>query len=81
MPINFIPVSSIRLYQAVKLLYSFGIYITYALQFYVSAEILIPPAQARCSPRWALVVDLSIRVALVGLTCKSCHNKTPSSQT
>ncbi|KAA0709273.1 Proton-coupled amino acid transporter 2 [Triplophysa tibetana] len=57
------------LYQAVKLLYSFGIYITYALQFYVSAEILIPPAQARCSPRWALVVDLSIRVALVGLTC------------
>ncbi|XP_057205555.1 proton-coupled amino acid transporter 1 [Triplophysa rosa] len=56
-------------YQAVKLLYSFGIYITYALQFYVSAEILIPPAQARCSPRWALVVDLSIRVALVGLTC------------
>uniref|UniRef100_A0A672QBI2 Solute carrier family 36 member 1 n=1 Tax=Sinocyclocheilus grahami TaxID=75366 RepID=A0A672QBI2_SINGR len=58
-----------RLYQAVKLLYSFGIYITYALQFYVSAEILIPPAVACCGPRWALMVDLSIRVALVGLTC------------
>uniref|UniRef100_A0A8C1CTM3 Solute carrier family 36 member 1 n=1 Tax=Cyprinus carpio carpio TaxID=630221 RepID=A0A8C1CTM3_CYPCA len=57
------------LYQAVKLLYSFGIYITYALQFYVSAEILIPPAVARCGPRWALMVDLSIRVALVVLTC------------
>ncbi|XP_052010326.1 proton-coupled amino acid transporter 1-like [Xyrauchen texanus] len=57
------------LYQIVKLLYSFGIYITYALQFYVSAEILIPPAVARCNPRWALVVDISIRVALVGLTC------------
>ncbi|XP_016108326.1 proton-coupled amino acid transporter 1-like [Sinocyclocheilus grahami] len=57
------------LYQAVKLLYSFGIYITYALQFYVSAEILIPPAVACCGPRWALMVDLSIRVALVGLTC------------
>ncbi len=65
-----------RLYQAVKLLYSFGIYITYALQFYVSAEILIPPAVARCGPRWALMVDLSIRVALVGLTCKSCCNTT-----
>ncbi len=63
-----------RLYQTVKLLYSFGIYITYALQFYVSAEILIPPAVARCGPRWALMVDLSIRVALVGLTCKSCYN-------
>lgn len=57
------------LYQTMKLLYSFGIYITYALQFYVSAEILIPPAQARCSTRWALAVDLSIRVALVCLTC------------
>lgn len=68
-----------------KLLYSFGIYITYALQFYVSAEILIPPAQARCSPRWALGVDLIIRVALVGLTCKSQQNTltrtTPFSQT
>ncbi|XP_043113462.1 proton-coupled amino acid transporter 1 isoform X2 [Puntigrus tetrazona] len=57
------------LYQVVKLLYSFGIYITYALQFYVSAEILIPPAVARCGPRWALMVDLVIRVALVVLTC------------
>lgn len=66
-----------RLYQTVKLLYSFGIYITYALQFYVSAEILIPPAVARCGPRWALMVDLGIRVALVCLTCKSCCNKTP----
>lgn len=58
-----------------KLLYSFGIYITYALQFYVSAEILIPPAVARCGPRWAVMVDLSIRVALVGLTCESCCNR------
>ncbi|XP_062856680.1 proton-coupled amino acid transporter 1 [Trichomycterus rosablanca] len=57
------------MYQAVKLMYSFGIYITYALQFYVPAEILIPPAVARVNPRWALVVDLSIRVGLVLLTC------------
>ncbi|XP_053486957.1 proton-coupled amino acid transporter 1 isoform X1 [Ictalurus furcatus] len=57
------------MYQIVKLLYSFGIYITYALQFYVPAEILIPPAVARVRPRWALLVDLSIRVGLVLLTC------------
>lgn len=71
-----------RLYQIVKLLYSFGIYITYALQFYVSAEILIPPAVARCGPRWAVMVDLSIRVALVGLTCESrCNKNTLTNQT
>ncbi|KAM9471189.1 proton-coupled amino acid transporter 1 [Clarias gariepinus] len=57
------------MYQAVKLLYSFGIFITYALQFYVPAEILIPPAVARVRPKWALLVDLSIRVGLVLLTC------------
>lgn len=59
-----------------KLLYSFGIYITYALQFYVPAEILIPPAVARVRPRWALLVDLSIRVGLVLLTCEPKYKKT-----
>lgn len=58
------------MYQTVKLLYSFGIFITYALQFYVPAEILIPPAVAQVRPRLALLVDLSIRVGLVLLTCK-----------
>ncbi|KAI5607992.1 proton-coupled amino acid transporter 1, partial [Silurus asotus] len=57
------------MYQIVKLLYSFGIYITYALQFYVPAEILIPPAVARVRPGLALLVDLSIRMGLVLLTC------------
>lgn len=71
----FLDVCFCRTYQIVKLLYSFGIYITYALQFYVPAEILIPPAVARVSPRWALTVDLSIRVGLVLLTCKSLKKK------
>ncbi|XP_026859452.2 proton-coupled amino acid transporter 1 isoform X1 [Electrophorus electricus] len=57
------------MYQSVKLLYSFGIYITYALQFYVPAEILIPPAVSRVGARWELPVDLSIRTGLVLFTC------------
>ncbi|XP_066505571.1 proton-coupled amino acid transporter 1 isoform X2 [Hoplias malabaricus] len=63
------------MYQTVKLLYSFGIYITYALQFYVPAEILIPVAVARVGPRWELLVDLSIRVGLVVFT--SVHVSCP----
>ncbi|XP_071369454.1 proton-coupled amino acid transporter 1 [Centroberyx affinis] len=56
-------------YQAVKLLYSFGIFITFALQFYVPAEILIPPVVARVSERWERPVDLLLRSALVMFTC------------
>ncbi|XP_063046655.1 proton-coupled amino acid transporter 1 [Engraulis encrasicolus] len=56
-------------YQIVKLLYSFGIFITYALQFYVPAEILVPLAVSRVSERFRLAVDLLIRVALVLFTC------------
>ncbi|MGH0130279.1 UNVERIFIED_CONTAM: hypothetical protein FKN15_057039 [Acipenser sinensis] len=58
-----------RLYQAVKILYCFGIFITYALQFYVPAEILIPRVVARLEERWAWAVDLAVRAALVTLTC------------
>uniref|UniRef100_A0A672FW08 Solute carrier family 36 member 1 n=1 Tax=Salarias fasciatus TaxID=181472 RepID=A0A672FW08_SALFA len=56
-------------YQTVKLLYCFGIFITFALQFYVPAEILIPPAVARVPPRWETAVDLSLRTVLVIFTC------------
>ncbi|XP_049898498.1 proton-coupled amino acid transporter 1 isoform X1 [Epinephelus moara] len=56
-------------YQAVKLLYCFGIFITFALQFYVPAEILIPPVVARVSERWEKVVDLLLRSFLVIFTC------------
>ncbi|XP_029439890.1 proton-coupled amino acid transporter 1-like isoform X2 [Rhinatrema bivittatum] len=57
------------LYQSVKLLYSFAIFITYALQFYVAAEIIIPAASARVEERWAVWVNLALRVLLVCLTC------------
>ncbi|XP_051870776.1 proton-coupled amino acid transporter 1 [Pristis pectinata] len=57
------------LYQSVKILYSFGIFITYAVQFFVAAEILVPLAAVRVSERWKLWVNLAIRTALVILTC------------
>ncbi|XP_005376110.1 PREDICTED: proton-coupled amino acid transporter 2 isoform X2 [Chinchilla lanigera] len=57
------------LYQSVKLLYIIGILCTYALQFYVPAEIILPWAISRVSERWALPVDLSIRLTMVCLTC------------
>ncbi|KAJ4946209.1 hypothetical protein JOQ06_023878, partial [Pogonophryne albipinna] len=55
-------------YQGVKLLYSFGIFITFALQFYVPAEILIPPVLARVSVRWERPVDMLLRTVLVLFT-------------
>lgn len=56
-------------YQLVKLLYCFGIFITFALQFYVPAEILIPPVVARVDERWERPVDLLMRTGLVIITC------------
>ncbi|XP_055141559.1 proton-coupled amino acid transporter 3 isoform X2 [Symphalangus syndactylus] len=59
------------LYQLVKLMYSIGIFFTYALQFHVPAEIIIPFAISQVSESWAPFVDLSVRSALVCLTCVS----------
>lgn len=56
-------------YQLVKLLYCFGIFITFALQFYVPAEILIPPVVSRVAERWERPVDLLMRTGLVIVTC------------
>lgn len=63
-------VLSCRLYQSVKLLYIAGILGTYALQFYVPAEIVIPLAVSQVSKRWAPLLDLAIRVTMVCLTCE-----------
>ncbi|KAB1281814.1 Proton-coupled amino acid transporter 2 [Camelus dromedarius] len=57
------------LYQSVKLLYIIGILCTYSLQFYVPAEIIIPFAISKVSQRWALPLDLSIRLVMACLTC------------
>ncbi|XP_004428690.2 PREDICTED: proton-coupled amino acid transporter 3 [Ceratotherium simum simum] len=59
------------LYQSVKLMYSIGIFFTYTLQFHVPAEIIIPFVISQVSESWALSVDLSVRTALVCLTCVS----------
>ncbi|XP_054424126.1 proton-coupled amino acid transporter 2-like [Pteronotus mesoamericanus] len=57
------------LYQLVKLLYVTGILCSYALQFYVPAEIIIPFAISQVPKRWALLLDLSTRFTMVCLTC------------
>ncbi|XP_067852183.1 proton-coupled amino acid transporter 1 [Heptranchias perlo] len=57
------------LYQSVKILYSFGIFITYAIQFFVAAEIIVPVVITKASDRWELWVDLAVRSALVIATC------------
>lgn len=59
-----------RLYQSVKLMYSIGIFFTYALQFHVPAEIIIPVVISQASESWVLFADLSVRTALVCLTCE-----------
>ncbi|XP_062942560.1 proton-coupled amino acid transporter 2 [Cynocephalus volans] len=57
------------LYQSVNLLYILGVLCTYSLQFYVPAEIIVPFALSNVSKRWELPLDLSIRLAMVCLTC------------
>ena len=51
-------------------MYSIGIFFTYALQFHVPAEIIIPVIISQVSESWALFADLSVRTALVCLTCE-----------
>ncbi|XP_066522851.1 neutral amino acid uniporter 4 [Hoplias malabaricus] len=53
----------------VKVLYSFGVYVSFAVQFFVPAEILVPAVCEHVSEGWRRTADLCTRTVLVIITC------------
>ena len=58
-----------RLAQIIILLFATAIFLSYAIQFYVPLEILLPAAKARF-PRHETLVDYGLRYGFVLVTCK-----------
>ncbi|XP_059931035.1 neutral amino acid uniporter 4 [Gadus macrocephalus] len=54
--------------QLVKILYSFGVFVSFAIQFFVPAEILLPPLCARLPESWRGICEMLLRGLLVCLT-------------
>ncbi|XP_072546894.1 neutral amino acid uniporter 4 [Salminus brasiliensis] len=53
----------------VKVLYSFGVYVSFAVQFFVPAEIVVPAVCERVSEPWRRLAALCTRALLVCITC------------
>ncbi|TRZ04159.1 hypothetical protein DNTS_001848 [Danionella cerebrum] len=54
--------------QLVKVLYSFGVFVSFAVQFYVPAEILLPPLCEHVRKNWRTALNLTLRTLFVCLT-------------
>ncbi|XP_031429949.1 proton-coupled amino acid transporter 4, partial [Clupea harengus] len=55
--------------QLVKVLYSLGVCVSFVVQFFVPADILIPPLLAHVTDSWKRPIELLLRALLVCLTC------------
>uniref|UniRef100_A0AAY4D5W1 Amino acid transporter transmembrane domain-containing protein n=1 Tax=Denticeps clupeoides TaxID=299321 RepID=A0AAY4D5W1_9TELE len=53
----------------VKVLYSFGVFVSFAIQFFVPVEILLRPLLEHSRNNWKQPVELLFRMFLVCLTC------------
>uniref|UniRef100_A0A8C7UFS3 Solute carrier family 36 member 4 n=1 Tax=Oncorhynchus mykiss TaxID=8022 RepID=A0A8C7UFS3_ONCMY len=57
-------------HNMVKILYSFGVFVSLAVQFFVPVEIMSPPVQARLRESWSAPCEMILRGLLVCLTCE-----------
>ncbi|XP_063073512.1 neutral amino acid uniporter 4 [Engraulis encrasicolus] len=55
--------------QLVKVLYSLGVCVSFVVQFFVPAEILLPPLLAHVTDKWKQTIEFLLRALLVCVTC------------